>query len=141
MQIGYVNMGALCILTLCKEISDNLHPSTEQEAECNDLVQATSQSMEYRMVDVDEDPEESLFQDAPPHLALQPTDSTPNFVPGSSSTFSTSQIKINSSKQHDKETCSACQDAGCKQRDGYKGSENTKWCTSIVTGVHGESKR
>jgi len=72
MQIGYVNMGALCILTLCKEISDNLHPSTEQQAECNDLVQATSQSMEYRMVDVDEDPEESLFQDAPPHLALHP---------------------------------------------------------------------
>jgi len=66
MQIGYVNMGEFCILTLCKEISDNLHPSTEQQAESNDLVQATSQSMEYRMVDVDEDPEESLFQDAPP---------------------------------------------------------------------------
>ena len=51
----------LCIFKLCKEISDNLHPSTEQQAESNvpDLVQTNSQSMEYRMVEFDEDAEES----------------------------------------------------------------------------------
>ena len=53
----------MCIFNLCKEISDNLHPSIEQQAESNvpDLVQTISQSMEYRMVDIDEDAEESFF--------------------------------------------------------------------------------
>ena len=56
-------MDVLSIFILCKEISDNLHPSTEQQAESNinDLVQTISQSMEYRMVDIDEDAEESFF--------------------------------------------------------------------------------
>ena len=132
-------MDILCIFILCKEISDNLHPSTEQQAESNipDLVQTISQSMEYMMVDIDEDAEESFFQDAPLHLALQPTDSAPKFVLGSS----TSQIKINSSKQRQKKTCAACRDAGCKQRDSCKGSGNRKWCICVVTGLHGESKR
>ena len=60
-------MDVLCIFILCKEISDNLHPSTEQRAESNvpDLVQTISQSMEYKMVDIDEDAEESFFQDTP----------------------------------------------------------------------------
>ena len=99
-------MDVLCIFILCKEISDNLHPSTEQQAESNipDVVHTISQSMEYMMVDIDEDAEESFFQDAPFHLALQPTDSAPKFVLGSSST---SQIKINSSKQCQKKTCAA----------------------------------
>ena len=103
----YVNMGVFCIFILYKEILANLHPSTEQQAESNipDLVQTISQSMEYMMVDIDEDPEESFFQDIPPHLTLQPTDSAPNFVLGSSST---SQIRVNSSKQHHKKTCAAC---------------------------------
>ena len=63
----YVKMDVLCIFILCKEILDNLHPSTEQQAESNipDLVQTISQSMEYRMVDIDEDAEESFFQDTP----------------------------------------------------------------------------
>ena len=90
------------------------------------------------MVDIDEDAEESFFQDAPFHLALQPTDSAPKLVLGSSST---SQIKIDSSKQRQKKTCAACRDAGCKQRDSCKGSGNRKWCTCVVTGLHGESKR
>src|ERR1700760_4366051 len=100
-----------CIFILCKEISDNLHPSIEQQAESNipDLVQTISQSMEYMMVDIDEDAKESFFQHAPLHLALQPTDSAPRFVQGSSST---SQIKINLSKQCQKKTCAACRDAG-----------------------------
>ena len=54
----------MSIFNLCKEISDNLHPSTEQQAESNvpDLVQTISQSMEHGMVDIDEDAEESFFQ-------------------------------------------------------------------------------
>ena len=65
-------MDVLCIFILCKEISDNLYPSTEQQTESDipDLVQTISQSMEYMMVDIDEDAEESFFQDAPLHLAL-----------------------------------------------------------------------
>ena len=56
-------MIVLCNFILCKEISDNLHPLTEQQAESNvpDLVQTIYQSMEYRMVDIDEDAEESFF--------------------------------------------------------------------------------
>ena len=133
-------MDVLCIFILCKEILDNLHPSTEQQAESNipDLVQTISQSMEYMMVDSDEDAEESFFQDAPLHLALRPTNSAPKFVLGSSLT---SQIKINPSKQCQKKTCAAYRDAGCKQRDSCKGSGNRKWCTCVVTGLHGESKR
>jgi len=67
-------MGVFCIFILYKEISANLHPSTEQQAESNisDLVQTISQSMEHMMADIDEDPEESFFQNAS-HLALQPT--------------------------------------------------------------------
>ena len=59
----YVKIDVLCIFNLYKEISDNLHPSTEQQAESSvpDLVQTISQSMEYRMVDIDEDAEESFF--------------------------------------------------------------------------------
>jgi hypothetical protein len=133
----YVNMGVFCIFILYKEILANLHPSIEQaKSNIPDLVQSISQLMEYMMVDIDEDPEESFFQDAPPHLALQPTNSTPKFVLGSSSTSSTSQIKVNSSKQCHKKTCAACQDAGCKQRDSCKGSGNRKWCTCVVTGLH-----
>ena len=69
------------------------------------------------MVDIDEDAEETFFQDAPLHLALQPTDSAPKFVLESSST---SWIKINLSKQCQKTTCAACRDAGCKQRDSLQ---------------------
>ena len=77
--IWYVKMDVLCIYILCKEISDNLHPSSEKQAESNipDLVQTISQSMEYRTVDTDEDAEESFFQDTP---SLQPTNSAPKFV-------------------------------------------------------------
>ena len=92
-----------------------------------DLVQTISQS--GVMVDIDEDAEEPFFQDAPLHQALQPTGSAPNFVLGSSST---SQIKINSSKQYQKKTCAACR---------CKGSGNRKWCTCVVTDLHRESKR
>ena len=94
--------------------------------------------MEHMMVDIDKDAQESFFQNAPLHLALQPTDSASKFVLGSSST---SQIKINSSKQHQKKTCAAYRDAGCKQRDSCKGFRNRKWCTCVVTDSHGESKR
>jgi len=131
-------MGVFCIFILYKEISANLHPSTEQQVESNspDLVQTISQSIEHMMVDIDDSPEEFFFQNAS-HLTLQPTESHSKFVLGSSSTFSTSQIKINSSKQHHKKTCAACQDAGCKQRDSCKGSGNGKWCTRVMKGVHG----
>jgi hypothetical protein len=134
--------GCILYFNFISEISADLHPSTEQQAESNipDLVQTISQSMEHMMVDIDEDPEEFFFQNAS-HLALQPTESTPKFVLGTSSSFSTSQIKINPSKQRQKKTCAACRDAGCKQRDSCKGSGNRKWCTCVMTGVHGESKR
>jgi len=97
-------MGGFCIFILYKEISANLHPSSEQQAESNipDVVQTISLSMEHMMVDIDEGPEEFFFQNAS-HLAVQPTESHSKFVLGSSSTFSTSHIKINSSKQHHKE--------------------------------------
>ena len=72
------------------------------------------------------------------HLALQPTDSAPKSVLWSSLT---SQIKINPSKQCQKKTCAAYRDAGCKQRDSCKGSGHRKWCTWVVTGLHGELKR
>ena len=131
-------MEVLCIFILCKEISDNLHPSTEQQAESNvpDLVQTISQSMEYRMVDIDEDAEESFFQD---NSSSSPTNKfCSKFLLGSSLT---SQIKINPSKQCQKKTCAAYRYAGCKQRDSCKGSGNRKWCTCVVTGLHGELKR
>ena len=53
-------MDVFCILILFKEISDNVHPSTEQQAQSNiaDLVQTISQSMENMMVDIHEDPED-----------------------------------------------------------------------------------
>ena len=56
--------------------------------------------MEYIIVDIDEDAEE--FSSRTLHLALQPTNSAPKFVLGTSLT---SQIKINSSKQCQKKTC------------------------------------
>ena len=48
MQNWYVKADVLCTFNLYKEISDNLHPSTEQQAESDvpDLVQTISQSME-----------------------------------------------------------------------------------------------
>ena len=92
--------------------------------------------MEYIIVDIDEDAEQ--FSSRTLHLTLQPTNSAPKFVLGSSLT---SQIKINSSKQCQKKTGAACRDAGCKQRDSCKGSGNRKWCTCVVTGLQGKSKR
>ena len=73
----YVNMNVLCIFILFKEISDN-----QAESNIPDLVQTISQSMKYMMVDIDEDAEE--FSSRTLHLALQPTDSAPKFVLGSS---------------------------------------------------------
>ena len=70
-------MDVLCIFILFKEISDN-----QAESNIPDLVQTISQSMKYMMVDIDEDAEE--FSSRTLHLALQPTDSAPKFVLGSS---------------------------------------------------------
>ena len=128
MQIGMLTWMYCVFFILFKEISDN-------QAESN-IPDPISQLMEYMMVDIDEDAEEISSRTL--HLALQPINSAPKFVLGSSLT---SQIKINSSQQFQKKTCAACRDAGCKQRDSCKGSGNRKWCTCVVTGLHGESKR
>ena len=69
-------MDVLCIFILFKEISDN-----QGESNIPDLVQTISESMEYMMVDFDEDAEE--FSSRVFHPALQPTDSAPKFVLGS----------------------------------------------------------
>ena len=63
----YANMDVLCIFILCKEISDNLHPQLSSKQKVIFLIwfKTISQSMEYRMVDIDEDAEESFFQDTP----------------------------------------------------------------------------
>ena len=76
MQIGMLTW-VLCIFILFKKISDN-----QAESNIPDLVQTISQSMKYMMVDIDEDAEELSSRTL--HLALQPTDSSPKFVLGSS---------------------------------------------------------
>ena len=70
-------MDVLCIFILFEEIPDN-----QAESNIPDLVQTISQSMEYMMVNIDEDAEE--FSSRTLHLALQLTDSAPTFVLGSS---------------------------------------------------------
>ena len=70
-------MDVLCIFILFKKILDN-----QAESNIPDLVQTIYESMEYMMVDFDENAEE--FFSRVLHPALQSTDSAPKFVLGSS---------------------------------------------------------
>ena len=98
-----------------------------------------SQTMEYMTIDHNEDLRLGHYSSkhVSPHLS---NFSSKNCTwPSYGST--TSQIKINSSNQPPKKTCAACQDAELSRCIIARALENRKWCTCVMIGVHGGSRR